>query len=469
MKGDRVQTEQLWTSVQEELSFQLAKSTYDTWVKRTRLIDEQGGCYQIGVPSKLAKDWLEDRFSGLIRETLQAVVGGGEIELDFVVIPGQSHLPLAEPASAPPEAQAALQVPAPTAADPPRARATPTLESSGLNERFRFSNFVVGNNSRFAHAAAKAVAEAPGETYNPLFLYGGVGLGKTHLMQAIGHEVTQRFPGQRVRYLTTEQFTNDVIMGIQKARMPEIRSRFRTVDVLLIDDIQFLTGKDRSKEEFFHTFNTLQELNKQIVISSDRPPREIESLEDRMRSRFEQGLLVDILPPDFETRYAILKSKLGSQQDRLGEPVLTFIAHKVQKNIRELEGALTRVLAFAAIHHREIGLEEATQLLSDIIPASTRRPLSIPRIQQVVADYYGISVEDMKSKRRDKHIVFPRQVAMYLIREETPSSLPVIGQAFGRDHTTALHSIDKIQTEAQESGRLYDDLRTLRQRIYEGA
>ena len=464
-----MQTDQLWTSVQEELSFQLAKPTYDTWVRRTRLIHEQGGCYQIGVPSKLAKDWLEDRFSGLIRETLQAVVGGGEIEVAFVVVPGQGHLPPVETAAAPKAASPAPEAPPSAAGEAAHKGVTPSRESSGLNERFRFANFVVGNNSRFAHAAAKAVAEAPGQTYNPLFLYGGVGLGKTHLMQAIGHEVIHRFPGRRVRYLTTEQFTNDVIVGIQKARMPEIRSRFRTVDVLLIDDIQFLTGKDRSKEEFFHTFNTLQELNKQIVISSDRPPREIETLEDRMRSRFEQGLLVDILPPDFETRYAILKSKLGAQQDRLGEPVLTFIAHKVQKNIRELEGALTRVLAFAAIHQREVGLEEATQLLADIIPASTRRPLTITRIQQVVSDYYGISVQDMKSKRRDKHIVFPRQVAMYLIREETPSSLPVIGQAFGRDHTTALHSIDKIQTEAQESGRLYDDIRTLRQRIYEEA
>ena len=465
-----MQTDQLWASVQEELSFQLAKPTYNTWVKRTRLLDEQGGCYQIGVPSKLAKDWLEDRFSGLIRETLQAVLGGGEIELDFVVIPGQGDLPFAEHAGLPRAGASRIEVhaPVPEPENPPRP-VHPSLESSGLNERFQFSNFVVGNNSRFAHAAAKAVAEAPGDTYNPLFLYGGGGLGKTHLMQAIGHAVIERFPERRVRYLTTEQFTNDVIMGIQKARMPEIRGRFRTVDVLLIDDIQFLTGKDRSKEEFFHTFNTLQELNKQIVISSDRPPREIESLEDRMRSRFEQGLLVDILPPDFETRYAILKSKLGAHQDRLAEPVLTFIAHKVQKNIRELEGALTRVLAFAAIHQREVGLEEATQLLADIIPASTRRPLTITRIQTVVADYYGISVEDMKSKRRDKHIVFPRQVAMYLIREETPSSLPVIGQAFGRDHTTALHSIDKIQTEAKESGRLYDDIRTLRQRIYEEA
>ncbi len=462
-------TDQLWASVQEELSFQLAKPTYNTWVKRTRLIDEQGGCYQIGVPSKLAKAWLEDRFSGLIRETLQAVLGGGEIQLDFVVVPGQGDPPQAEPATLPTAGDSPLPAPAAEHHHPLRPAIHPSLESSGLNERFRFSNFVVGNNSRFAHAAAKAVAEGPGDTYNPLFLYGGVGLGKTHLMQAIGHAVIEHFPDRRVRYLTTEQFTNDVIMGIQKARMPEIRGRFRTVDVLLIDDIQFLTGKDRSKEEFFHTFNTLQELNKQIVISSDRPPREIESLEDRMRSRFEQGLLVDILPPDFETRYAILKSKLGAHQDRLAEPVLTFIAHKVQKNIRELEGALTRVLAFAAIHQREVGLEEATQLLADIIPASTRRPLTIVRIQQVVADYYGVSVEDMKSKRRDKHIVFPRQVAMYLIREETPSSLPVIGQAFGRDHTTALHSIDKIQTEAQESGRLYDDIRTLRQRIYEEA
>ncbi|MEP7105354.1 MAG: chromosomal replication initiator protein DnaA, partial [Chloroflexota bacterium] len=236
---------------------------------------------------------------------------------------------------------------------------------------------------------------------------------------------------------------------------------------LLIDDIQFLAGKDRTKEEFFHTFNALHEINKQIVISSDRPPKEIPTLEDRLRSRFEQGLLADIQPPDFETRLAILKSKLGISGGLISEPVLTFIAHKVQKNIRELEGALTRVLAFAAIHQRQIDADEAASLLSDIIPAGTRRPLTIQRIQQTVADYYNISTDDMKSKRRDKHIVFPRQVAMFLVREETPSSLPVIGQAFGgRDHTTALHSIDKIQNEQKEDERLRYDLQVLRERIY---
>jgi chromosomal replication initiator protein len=312
-----------------------------------------------------------------------------------------------------------------------------------------------------------AVADAPGETYNPLFLYGGVGLGKTHLMHAIGHEVRRTFALKRVLYLTSEQFMNEVIASIQNARMSEFRIKYRTVDVLLIDDIQFLAGKDRTKEEFFHTFNALHEINKQIVISSDRPPKEIPTLEDRLRSRFEQGLLADIQAPDFETRLAILRSKLGSKSSLISEEVLTFIAHKVQKNIRELEGALTRILAFSAIHQRPIGQEEAATLLTDIIPAGTRRPLTIDRIQATVADFYQISIEDMRSKRRDKHIVFPRQVAMYVVREETPSSLPAIGQAFGgRDHTTALHSIDKIFNELKEDERLRYDVQAIRERLY---
>jgi chromosomal replication initiator protein len=249
--------------------------------------------------------------------------------------------------------------------------------------------------------------------------------------------------------------------------MADFHHKYRTVDVLLIDDIQFLAGKDRTKEEFFHTFNALHEINKQIVISSDRPPKDIPTLEDRLRSRFEQGLLADIQPPDFETRLAILKSKLGSSGAMVSEEVLNFIAHKVQKNIRELEGALTRVLAFAAIHQRQLDEDDAARLLADIIPVGARRPLTIDRIQQIVADYYTVSTEDMKGKRRDKHIVFPRQVAMYLVREETPSSLPVIGQAFGgRDHTTALHSIDKIANEQKEDDRLQYDLQSIRERLY---
>jgi chromosomal replication initiator protein len=447
-----VNQDQIWTAVQDELRFQLAKPSYETWLKNTSLLSADGSIYRVGVPSKLAKDWLEDRFAGLIQETLQAVTGN-EVEVDFVVSSNGNRSALAGDD----DLLGSEDMPEPA----------PPVAQSELSEKFKFSSFVVGNNSRFAHAAAKAVSDAPGETYNPLFLYGGVGLGKTHLMHAIGHDVRRRFPKKRVLYLTSEQFMNEVIASIQTARMSEFRVTYRTVDVLLIDDIQFLAGKDRTKEEFFHTFNALHEINKQIVISSDRPPKEIPTLEDRLRSRFEQGLLADIQPPDFETRLAILRSKLSANANLVSEAVLTFIAHKVQKNIRELEGALTRVLAFSAIHQRPVDEEEAARLLEDIIPAGNRRPLTIDRIQEAVAEYYQVSLEDMKSKRRDKHIVFPRQVAMYVVREETPSSLPVIGQAFGgRDHTTALHSIEKIMNELKEDERLRYEVQSIRERLY---
>ena len=449
--------EQIWIAVQEELRYQLAKPSYETWVKNTSLQSLEGNTFRIAVPSKLAKDWLEDRFASLIQETLQAVTGT-EAEVDFVVAASTSRR------------QSRQQE---EDEDEPR----PNLEeeqsdlasalNAELNEKFKFSSFVVGNNSRFAHAAAMAVSDSPGQAYNPLFLYGGVGLGKTHLMHAIGHEVRRRFPKKRISYLTSEQFMNEVIASIQTAQMSEFRHKYRTVDVLLIDDVQFLAGKDRTKEEFFHTFNALHEINKQIVISSDRPPKEIPTLEDRLRSRFEWGLIADIQPPDFETRLAILKSKLGTAGGYVSEDVLTFIAHKVQKNIRELEGALTRVIAFASIHQREVDSEAAARLLSDIIPAASRRPISIDAIQRAVSDHYGIPLEELKGKRRDKHIVFPRQVAMYIVREETPSSLPVIGQAFGgRDHTTALHSIEKITNEMKEDERLRYEIQTIRERLY---
>jgi len=452
--------DQIWSQVQEELRFQLAKRTYDMWLKNTSVVSADGSTFRIGVPSKLAKDWLEDRFSGLIQETLQAVTGS-EVNIDFVIAPS-GHRPAhalfdgddngsdnGHDSGAEAAAEASVIAP------------------SELNARFRFSSFVVGHNSQFAHAAAKAVAEAPGDSYNPLFLYGGVGLGKTHLMHAIGHEVHDRFPRKRVVYLTSEQFTNEVISSIATARMGEFRHKYRTVDVLLIDDVQFLAGKDRTKEEFFHTFNALHEINKQIVISSDRPPKEIPTLEDRLRSRFEWGLIADIQPPDFETRLAILHSKLGSNGSLIPEEVLSFIAHKVQRNIRELEGALTRVQAFAAVHQRQVDEEEAARLLSDIIPAGTRKPINVERIQVLVADYYNVTLDDMKGKRRDKHIVFPRQVAMYLVREETPSSLPAIGKAFGgRDHTTALHSIEKIANELKEDERLRYEVQSIREKLY---
>ena len=452
--------DQIWSQVQEELRFQLAKRTYDMWLKNTSVVSADGGTFRIGVPSKLAKDWLEDRFSGLIQETLQAVTGS-EVDIDFVIAPSEHrHAHTMFDGDSDHRSENGHETVA-------EAVVEAAVLPSELNARFRFSSFVVGHNSQFAHAAAKAVAEAPGDSYNPLFLYGGVGLGKTHLMHAIGHEVHDRFPRKRVVYLTSEQFTNEVISSIATARMGEFRHKYRTVDVLLIDDVQFLAGKDRTKEEFFHTFNALHEINKQIVISSDRPPKEIPTLEDRLRSRFEWGLIADIQPPDFETRLAILHSKLGNNGSLIPEEVLSFIAHKVQRNIRELEGALTRVQAFAAVHQRQVDEEEAARLLSDIIPASTRKPINVERIQVLVADYYNVTLEDMKGKRRDKHIVFPRQVAMYLVREETPSSLPAIGKAFGgRDHTTALHSIEKIANELKEDERLRYEVQSIREKLY---
>jgi len=446
--------QQIWQAAQEELRFQLSKPSYETWLKNASLVGREKNAFKIGVPTKLAKDWLEDRYSAMIKETLSAIVSG-DVSVAFEVIPGQT-----EPAAGR-SAVAVAEEPAPEAEEPV------LHEASQLNPKFQFQHFVVGNNSRFAHAACRAVAETPAKAYNPLFLYGGVGLGKTHLMHAIGHAVLEKHARRRVAYVTSEKFMNEMISSIQEGRMNDFRTRYRTVDVLLVDDIQFLAGKDRTQEEFFHTFNSLHELNKQIVISSDRPPKEIPTLEDRLRSRFQWGLIADIQAADFETRVAILKSKVGPYARLVPEDVLSFIAHKIQKNIRELEGALIRVIAHASLNRSAVNVEMAAKLLQDVIPSTETRTLSIDTISRTVASFYHISLEEMKGKRRDKHIVFPRQVAMFLIREETASSLPAIGQAFGgRDHTTVLHSYEKINTDSKEDQRLQADLRKIREILY---
>jgi len=446
--------EQIWQAAQEELRFQLSKPSYETWLKNASLVGREKNDFKIGVPTKLAKDWLEDRYSAMIKETLSAIVSG-DVSVAFEVVPGQLESLSRRSAIA-------------VAEEPPPEEEEPVLaEASQLNPKFQFQHFVVGNNSRFAHAACRAVAETPAKAYNPLFLYGGVGLGKTHLMHAIGHAVLEKHHRRRVAYVTSEKFMNEMISSIQEGRMVDFRTRYRTVDVLLVDDIQFLAGKDRTQEEFFHTFNSLHELNRQIVISSDRPPKEIPTLEDRLRSRFSWGLIADIQPADFETRVAILKSKVGPYARLVPEDVLSFIAHKIQKNIRELEGALIRVIAHASLNRSAVNVDMAARLLQDVIPSTETRTLSMETISRTVANFYHISLEEMKGKRRDKHIVFPRQVAMYLIREETASSLPAIGQAFGgRDHTTVLHSFEKISTESKEDQRLQADLRKLRELLY---
>ena len=445
--------EQIWQAAQEELRFQLSKPSYETWLKNASLVGREKNAFKIGVPTKLAKDWLEDRYSAMIKETLSAIVSG-DVSVAFEVIPGQTEAAVGRSAVA-------------VAEEPPPEEEPVLHEASQLNPKFQFQHFVVGNNSRFAHAACRAVAETPAKAYNPLFLYGGVGLGKTHLMHAIGHAVLEKHARRRVAYVTSEKFMNEMISSIQEGRMNDFRTRYRTVDVLLVDDIQFLAGKDRTQEEFFHTFNSLHELNKQIVISSDRPPKEIPTLEDRLRSRFQWGLIADIQAADFETRVAILKSKVGPYARLVPEDVLSFIAHKIQKNIRELEGALIRVIAHASLNRSAVNVEMAAKLLQDVIPSTETRTLSIDTISRTVASFYHISLEEMKGKRRDKHIVFPRQVAMFLIREETASSLPAIGQAFGgRDHTTVLHSYEKISTDSKEDQRLQADLRKLREILY---
>ncbi len=450
--------EQIWQAAQEELRFQLSKPSYETWLKNASLVGRERNDFRIGVPTKLAKDWLEDRYSAMIKETLSAIVSG-DVTVAFEVVSESGEA--AAKRNAREAAVAVADEPTPEVDDPV------LEESSLLNPKFQFQHFVVGNNSRFAHAACRAVAETPAKAYNPLFLYGGVGLGKTHLMHAIGHAVVEKHHRRKVAYVTSEKFMNEMITSIQEGRMNDFRTRYRTVDVLLVDDIQFLAGKDRTQEEFFHTFNALHELNRQIVISSDRPPKEIPTLEDRLRSRFSWGLIADIQAADFETRVAILKSKVGPYARLVPEDVLSFIAHKIQKNIRELEGALIRVIAHASLNRDTINVEMAAKLLQDVIPSSETRTLSVDTISRAVASFYHISLEEMKGKRRDKHIVFPRQVAMFLIREETASSLPAIGQAFGgRDHTTVLHSYEKINTESREDQRLQADLRKIREILY---
>ena len=339
-------------------------------------------------------------------------------------------------------------------------------DASTLNPKYTFDTFVTGKSNQLAHAASVAVAENPGRGYNPLFLYGGVGLGKTHLMHAIGHRILQNHPEMRVLYVSSEKFTNELINSIRDGYPEKFRDKYRTIDVLMVDDIQFISGKTSTQEEFFHTFNALHDDNKQIILSSDRPPKEVEKLEDRLRSRFEWGLITDIQAPDLETRIAILRKK--AMVDHLDVPndVMFSIANRIDTNIRELEGALTRVVAYASLTRQPITTELASQALKDLFPESGQKEVTLEVIQEIVANYFQIPVDDLHSKKRSRSIAFPRQVAMYLCRELTESSLPAIGQFFGgRDHTTVLHAYDKIQKEKETDDKLGKTISDLMERI----
>ena len=321
-----------------------------------------------------------------------------------------------------------------------------------LHPKYTFDTFVIGNSNRFAHAACVAVAESPAKAYNPLFLYGGVGLGKTHLMHAIGHHIVSQKKDSKVVYVSSEKFTNELINSIKDDKNEEFRNKYRNVDVLLIDDIQFIAGKERTQEEFFHTFNTLHEANKQIIISSDRPPKDIPTLEDRLRSRFEMGLITDIQAPDFETRIAILRKKAQLERIDVPNEVMSYIAKNIKSNIRELEGALTRVVAYSSLSNRVISFDLATEALKDIITTSKNEEINVLRIKEKVSSVFNLKMEDFNSKKRTRSIAYPRQIAMYLTRELTDLSLPKIGEEFGgRDHTTVIHAHDKVSKDIEES------------------
>ncbi len=444
----------IWSDVLDVVKAELNTPTFKTWFEHTSPLDIVDDRLVVAVQNDFARDWLESRYSGLLSSALLQVTGVS-LRLEFTVPVNQND--------SPPIGEAPL-VEEPYAAAGLVSLDAETPEAPDcFNPKYSFDSFVIGASNRFAHAAALAVAEAPGRAYNPLFIYGGVGLGKTHLLHAIGRYVQQGFPHMRVKYITSEQFTNDFINSIgDKKRIGGFRRQYRTNDVLLIDDIQFLKGKEQTQDEFFHTFNTLQQAGKQVVLSSDRPPKDIATLEERLRSRFEMGLITDIQPPDLETRIAILKRKIEIEHLDVPYDVISFVADRVASNIRELEGALIRVVAYSSLSRRSVNIDLARDVLKDIFPERSMRPISIATIQREVCKFYSLSQAEIVGSKRSQSIVYPRQIAMYLSRELTDFSLPRIGAEFGgRDHTTVMHATAKIQKLMSGDREVYTQIQTL--------
>lgn len=427
--------EEIWSEALSIIKGELTEVSFNTWVKTLEPGKIVNKNFYLIVQTDFYKDILMNRYAALIQNAIEQVTS---IFYDIkFIVPGE---------------EASLNEGSNKNRINNRPVEQESFNTSTLNPKYIFEEFVIGNSNRFAHAASLAVAESPAKAYNPLFIYGGVGLGKTHLMHAIGHYIKEHNKDGKVLYISSEKFTNELINSIKDDKNVEFRNRYRNVDVLLVDDIQFIAGKERTQEEFFHTFNALHEANKQIIISSDRPPKEIHTLEERLRSRFEWGLTTDIQAPDFETRIAILRKKAESENYEVNNEVFDFIARKIKSNIRELEGALTRVTAYSSLTNKEVSVELAQEALKDIISSNRPKQVNIDMIKDVVAQHYNIQIEDFESKRRTRSITYPRQVAMYLSRELTDLSLPKIGEGFGgRDHTTVIHAYDKISNDINSS------------------
>lgn len=440
-------TSDIWQHILSIIKTKLSKPSFDTWFKATKIVSLGDRLIVISAPTTFAVEWLESRYTKLVATTVYEYLGK-QVDVSFVI----------EESAAPEQTQVYKEPPAPIQAE--------ESVSNMLNPKYTFDTFVIGSGNRFAHAASLAVAEAPARAYNPLFLYGGVGLGKTHLMHAIGHYILEHSPSSKVVYISSEKFTNEFINSIRDNRAESFRNKYRNVDILLIDDIQFIAGKESTQEEFFHTFNALHEERKQIIISSDRPPKEIPTLEERLRSRFEWGLITDIQPPDLETRIAILRKKAKAENLDIPNEAMMYIANQIDTNIRELEGALIRVVAYSSLINQDITTHLAAEALKDIIPSSRPKMITIQDIQQKVGEYYNLRLEDFKARKRTKAIAFPRQIAMYLSRELTDFSLPKIGDAFGgRDHTTVIHAHEKISQQLKSDQDLYKVINNITEKI----
>lgn len=472
---DTKQLQAIWEQILVELSKDISKLSCDSFLKPIVPLSINEQILELGTPNQFVKEFLEDRYVDSIKAATAKVTNnnlqlkiinlqlGDTVEPELVsTVPSISSVNTAEEFVLPTST-------AVTTTTTPEIKPTNSVileDSFSLNPKYVFETFVTGNSNRFAHAAALAVAEAPAKVYNPFFMYGGVGLGKTHLMHAIGHRILEKNPNLRVLYISSEKFTNELINSIRDGNPESFRQKYRNIDVLLVDDIQFLSKKEHTQEEFFHTFNTLHNANKQIIISSDRPPREIQTLEDRLRSRFEWGLITDIQAPDLETRIAILRKKALLENLTVPNDVMLFIASRIDNNIRELEGALIRVMAYASLTNQVVTNELVSEALKDVFPHGKTKEITLELIQEIVSSYFKIKMEDLLAKKRTRNLAFPRQIAMYLSRELTDTSLPRIGELFGgRDHTTVIHAHDKIARERNEDNKLNNTIKELIKRI----
>lgn len=444
----------LWAKTLDIIKSELSEVSFNTWIKSCEPISISNNTIKISVPNSFTQDILDKRYKVLVANSIKAVCSK-MYNIEFIIVSDTSVYD--------------SDVIKNHGSQRSKSIIVNDEMSSTLNPKYTFNSFVIGNSNRFAHAASLAVAESPAKAYNPLFIYGGVGLGKTHLMHAIGHYILDGNPNARVVYVSSEKFTNELINAIKDDKNEEFRNKYRNVDVLLIDDIQFIAGKERTQEEFFHTFNALHDANKQIILSSDRPPKEIPTLEDRLRSRFEWGLIADIQVPDFETRMAILKKKADVENLNVANEVMGYIATKIKSNIRELEGALIRIIAYSSLTNREVTVDLATEALKDIISKKQGKHITIDSIQDIVANYFNLRIEDLKSQRRTRNIAYPRQIAMYLSRKLTDMSLPKIGEEFGgRDHTTVIHAYEKISGNLKTDESLQHTVNDITKKLTQG-